>query len=60
MNLVIPKAALRRMQATMHGNAGAEINSYAIGDCALGRVLIGDLHGTCSLDQPVAFAPSGR
>jgi O6-methylguanine-DNA--protein-cysteine methyltransferase len=38
------------MQATMHGNTSAEIISYAIGDCALGRVLIArSVSGVCAI-----------
>jgi AraC family transcriptional regulator, regulatory protein of adaptative response / methylated-DNA-[protein]-cysteine methyltransferase len=50
MNLMVSKAAFRRTPATIYDDAGVDIISYAIGDCALGRVLIArSAWGVCAI-----------
>lgn len=50
MNLVISEAAFRHTPAAIHGNAGVDVISYAIGDSALCRVLIAhSVSGVCGI-----------
>jgi O-6-methylguanine DNA methyltransferase len=50
MNLVISKASSGPTHATAHATVPAEILSYAISDCALGRVLAArSVKGVCAI-----------
>jgi AraC family transcriptional regulator, regulatory protein of adaptative response / methylated-DNA-[protein]-cysteine methyltransferase len=50
MNLMISKTLLRHATAATHADIAVDILSYAIGECALGRVLVArSVDGVCAI-----------
>jgi O-6-methylguanine DNA methyltransferase len=50
MNLMISETALRLAPAATHANVAVDILSYAIGECALGKVLVArSVKGVCAI-----------